>query len=240
MESIIIAKNISKSYGSMSAVQDLSFNVKEGDFFGFLGPNGAGKTTTIRMLTGIIPQDSGEITISGLAHNDVIGLKKIIGVIPESRGFYDWMSGEEYLTFFANIYKIVKPQVKVNNLLEKVGLTSRKNSKIATYSRGMKQRIGLARALINNPKILFLDEPTLGLDPRGQEDIQNLLKNLNKQGTTIFFSSHQLNEVANLCSTMAIINHRKLVAQGTIEEIQKQANLQSSSLKDLFLNLTNE
>src|ERR1700674_1911697 len=102
MESIITAKNISKSYGSMPAVQDLSFNVKQGDFFGFLGPNGAGKTTTIRMLTGIIPQDSGEIMISGLNHNDEIGLKKIIGVIPESRGFYDWMSGEEYLTFFAN------------------------------------------------------------------------------------------------------------------------------------------
>ncbi len=240
MESIIIAKNINKSYGTMPAVQDLSLNVKEGDFFGFLGPNGAGKTTTIRMLTGIIPQDSGEVIINDLAHNDVIGLKKIIGVIPESRGFYDWMSGEEYLIFFANLYKIIKPQDKVIDLLEKVGLTSRKNSKISTYSRGMKQRIGLARALINNPKILFLDEPTLGLDPRGQEDIQNLLKQLNKQGVTIFFSSHQLNEVANLCSTMAIINHGKLIAQGTIEEIQKQANLQGSSLKDLFLNLTNE
>ncbi len=240
MESIITTKNISKSYGSMPAIQDLSFNVKEGDFFGFLGPNGAGKTTTIRMLTGIILQDSGEIIVSGLAHNDETGLKKIIGVIPESRGFYDWMSGEEYLLFFANLYNVKKPNDTVNNLLEKVGLMSRKNSKIATYSRGMKQRIGLARALINNPKILFLDEPTLGLDPRGQEDIQNLLKQLNKQGVTIFFSSHQLNEVANLCSTIAIINHGKLVAQGTIEEIQKQVNLQGSSLKDIFLNLTNE
>jgi ABC-2 type transport system ATP-binding protein len=192
------------------------------------------------MLTGIIPQDSGEIVINGLVGKDKIELQKVIGVIPESRGFYDWMSGEEYLLFFANLYKVTKPMDAVNDLLEKVGLTSRKNSKIATYSRGMKQRIGLARALINNPKILFLDEPTLGLDPRGQEDIQNLLKQLNKQGTTIFFSSHQLNEVANLCSTVAIINHGKLIAQGTIEEIQKQANLQGSSLKDLFLNLTNE
>jgi ABC-2 type transport system ATP-binding protein len=240
MEPIITVKNISKSYGSMPAVQDLSFNVKQGDFFGFLGPNGAGKTTTIRMLTGIIPQDSGEITISSLADTDRIELQKIIGVIPESRGFYDWMSGEEYLLFFANLYNVKSPTDVVNNLLGKVGLASRKNSKISTYSRGMKQRIGLARALINNPKILFLDEPTLGLDPRGQEDIQNLLKQLNKQGTTIFFSSHQLNEVANLCSTVAIINHGKLVAQGTIEEIQKQVNLQGSSLKDLFLNLTNE
>jgi ABC-2 type transport system ATP-binding protein len=224
----------------MPAVQGLSLDVKKGDFFGFLGPNGAGKTTTIRMLTGIIPQDSGEIVINGLVGKDKIELQKVIGVIPESRGFYDWMSGEEYLLFFANLYKVTKPMDAVNDLLEKVGLTSRKNSKIATYSRGMKQRIGLARALINNPKILFLDEPTLGLDPRGQEDIQNLLKQLNKQGTTIFFSSHQLNEVANLCSTVAIINHGKLIAQGTIEEIQKQANLQGSSLKDLFLNLTNE
>ena len=144
----------------------------------------------------------------------------------------------EYLLFFAQLYSILDPLKKIDELLEKVNLLERKNSTIATFSRGMKQRLGLARALINNPKILFLDEPTLGLDPQGQEEIQNLLKQLNRSGVTIFLSSHQLNEVSNLCSRVAIINKGRLVVQGTIEELQKKTKL-AGSLKDIFLALTN-
>jgi len=120
-----------------------------------------------------------------------------------------------------------------------VGLSSKKNSRIGTFSRGMKQRVGLARAIINNPKILFLDEPTLGLDPQGQEDIKILLKKINGEGTTIFLSSHLLNEVAELCSRMAIINHGQLVALGTLAELRDKANLPNSDLTDIFLKLTN-
>ncbi len=236
MESIINAQHITKTYGQISAVDDLSIQVKTGDFFGFLGPNGAGKTTTIRMLTGILAPDHGVMTIDGKDISDRQTLSHIIGVLSESRGFYDWMTGEEYLSFFADLYSLVDKKKVVADLLDTVGLAERKDTCIATYSRGMKQRLGLARTLINSPKIIFLDEPTLGLDPQGQEDIHNLLKKLNKQGVTIFFSSHVLSEVADLCSIIAVINKGRLVAQGTMSELQKQTG--STNLKQIFLTLT--
>lgn len=238
MKTIISANNLTKSYGSIKAVDSLSLEIAQGEFFGFLGPNGAGKTTTIRMLTGIIEPDNGEITIAGNAYPNLKPILHLIGVVPESRGFYDWMTAKEYLLFFANLYGISNPDKKIDELLEKVNLSERKNSAIAKFSRGMKQRLGLARALINDSKILFLDEPTLGLDPQGQEEIQNLLKQLNKNGVTIFLSSHQLNEVSNLCSRVAIINKGRLVVQGTIAELQNKTKL-AGSLKDIFLALTN-
>lgn len=238
MKTIISANNLIKSYGSIKAVDGLNLEIAQGEFFGFLGPNGAGKTTTIRMLTGIIEPDDGKITIAGNAYPNLKPILNMIGVVPESRGFYDWMTAKEYLLFFANLYGIPNPHKKIDELLEKVNLKERENSTIGTFSRGMKQRLGLARALVNDPKILFLDEPTLGLDPQGQEEIQDLLKQLNKNGVTIFFSSHQLNEVSNLCSRVAIINKGRMVAQGTIAELQKKTNL-AGSLKDIFLALTN-
>jgi len=238
MKTIISVINLTKSYGSIKAVDGLNLEIAEGDFFGFLGPNGAGKTTTIRMLTGIIEPDDGKITIAGNIYPNLKPILNMIGVVPESRGFYEWMTAKEYLLFFAQLYNIPCPHKKIDELLGKVNLSERKNSAIATFSRGMKQRLGLARALVNDPKILFLDEPTLGLDPQGQEEIQNLLKQLNKNGVTIFLSSHQLNEVSNLCSRVAIINKGRLVAQGTISELQKKTNL-AGSLKDIFLALTN-
>ncbi|MCX5642422.1 MAG: ABC transporter ATP-binding protein [Candidatus Omnitrophica bacterium] len=235
---ILSAKNLNKSYGSIQAVENLTLEIVQGEFLGFLGPNGAGKTTTIRMLTGMLPPDSGEITIAGLSSDRKTDIARSIGVVPESRGFYDWMTAEEYLIFFARLYDIADCKKTTNNLLDQVRLSDRKNSKIGTYSRGMKQRLALARALINNPKILFLDEPTLGLDPQGQEDIQKFLQNLNRQGVTILFSSHLLPEVSALCSRIVIINHGRLIASGTISELQQQVHRQESSLKDIFFLLT--
>ncbi len=241
MADIIVAENLTKSYGKNVAVDKLNLRVKEGEFFGFLGANGAGKTTTIRMLTGILNPDSGKTFINQLSPKNQKEISQIIGVVPESRGFYDWMTAVEYLSFFGRIYGLGKNdlETKIKNLLSQVGLTDRKNSRIATYSRGMRQRLGLARALINSPKVLFLDEPTLGLDPQGQLDIQQLLKKLNSEGTTIFLSSHLLDEVAGLCSRLGIINKGKLIAEGTIEELRNITNLQGKSLTDIFLHLTN-
>jgi ABC-type multidrug transport system ATPase subunit len=240
MNNIISIKNLTKSYGSRNAVSNLSFDIKEGEFFGFLGPNGAGKTTTIRMLTGIIKPNEGEILFQGQIQDGNENTSKYIGVLPESRGFYEWMTAKEYLEFFANLYDIKDIEKSVVGLLAQVGLTTRANSTIKTYSRGMKQRLGLARALINNPKVLFLDEPTLGLDPQGQDDIQKLLKNLNSQGVTIFYSSHLLNEVSDLCTRIGIINNGVLVAIGTIDEIKQKTHNDGQSLKELFLSLTKE
>lgn len=238
MDFSIKTENLSKLYGKTKAVDNLTLRVATGDFFGFLGPNGAGKTTTIRILTGILKQDEGEAIIDGNQIGDV-EKRKMIGVMPESRGFYEWMTAGEYLTFFAELYGEKEVIKTVKEKLSLVGLSAKENSKIGTFSRGMKQRVGLARAIINNPKVLFLDEPTLGLDPQGQEDIKILLKKINNEGTTIFLSSHLLNEVAELCSHMAIINQGRLVAEGTLEELRAKTNLQDSDLKNIFLKLTN-
>lgn len=238
MDFSIKTENLSKLYGKTRAVDNLTLRVATGDFFGFLGPNGAGKTTTIRILTGILKQDEGKAIIDGEQIGD-IEKRKMIGVMPESRGFYEWMTAGEYLTFFAELYEDKEAVKTVKEKLSLVGLSAKENVKISTFSRGMKQRLGLARAIINNPKVLFLDEPTLGLDPQGQEDIKILLKKINNEGTTIFLSSHLLNEVAELCSRMAIINQGRLMAEGTLEELRAKTNLQSPDLKNIFLKLTN-
>jgi ABC-2 type transport system ATP-binding protein len=239
MNEIISITSLSKSYGTTKAVNNLNLSINEGEFFGFLGPNGAGKTTTIRMITGIVNPDSGNITIAGLARHGRQKIASVLGVVPESRGFYDWMTAIEYLSFFANLYSIAKDHAseKITHLLSQVDLTSSKHKRIGAYSRGMKQRLGLARALINDPQILILDEPTLGLDPQGQEDIQHLLKELNTNGVTIFYSSHLLHEVSNLCSRIAIINRGCLVAQGTVQELMQITK--SQTLTEVFLTLTN-
>jgi ABC-2 type transport system ATP-binding protein len=239
MNEIISITSLSKSYGTTKAVDNLNLSINEGEFFGFIGPNGAGKTTAIRMITGIVNQDSGNITIAGLAKHERQKIASVLGVVPESRGFYDWMTAIEYLSFFANLYSIAKDHAseKIKHLLSQADLTSSKHKRIGAYSRGMKQRLGLARALINDPQILILDEPTLGLDPQGQEDIQNLLKELNSNGVTIFYSSHLLHEVSNLCSRIAIINRGCLVAQGTVQELMQTTK--SQTLTEVFLTLTN-
>ncbi len=238
MNEIIVAENLTKSYGSAKAVDGLNLRVRAGEFFGFLGPNGAGKTTTIRMLTGIIRPDGGKVAIDGLSPDEKESAARVIGVVPESRGFYDWMTAVEYLSFFANLYGVKESGKRINDLLSEVDLLKRKKSRIGTYSRGMRQRLGLARALVNNPKILFLDEPTLGLDPQGQEDIQRLLKKLNAGGVTVFLSSHLLNEVANLCSRIGIINNGKMITEGTIDEIRQKSQMQNKTLTEIFLHLT--
>lgn len=226
----ITVNGLSKSYQNNKAVDDLSLQIAQGEFFGFLGPNGAGKTTTIRMLTGLLKPDQGEMLIAGMPTSRRREISQLIGVVPESRGFYQWMTASEYLIFFARLYKVYSKKSKsfFFDSLAQVGLESHGSSLIGTFSRGMKQRLGLARALINSPQILFLDEPTLGLDPQGQVDIQNLLLKLNGEGVTIFFSSHLLYEVSNLCSRIAIISKGKLVVEGNMQDLQQKAGLKET------------
>jgi ABC-2 type transport system ATP-binding protein len=238
MAAIISIKKLSKSYGGTKAVDGLNLEIQKGEFYGFLGPNGAGKTTTIRMITGILQGDQGEITIDGGPVHDKKHVSKLLGVVPESRGFYDWMTASEYLYFFANLYGVPKKNQErlVTALLSEVDLLKRRNSTIGTYSRGMKQRLGLARALINDPKVLILDEPTLGLDPQGQLMMQQLLKKLSSAGVTIFLSSHLLDEVSRLCSRIGILHRGRLVAEGTVEELKQRTN--TKDLTEVFLHFT--
>ena len=216
---IITVENLVKKYDGHTALDGLNFTVQNGDIFGFLGPNGAGKTTTIRILTSIMKADSGEVLIDGHSiFKEPLTVKKIINALPESGGYYEWMTAYEYLKFFSRLYEEKQSKNDLYGLLEDVGLNGRENHLIRSYSRGMKQRLGIARALVNKPRILFLDEPTNGLDPRGRRDIHELLMGLkSKHGTTIFLSTHLLDDVKRLCNRIAIINYGKIVRTGNVE-----------------------
>jgi ABC-2 type transport system ATP-binding protein len=239
----IHTSNLTKIYKNFPAVSSLSIDVNSGDIFGFLGPNGAGKTTTIRMMCGLLSPSSGTGKVAGLdIVKDSLKIRRIIGLLPESSGFYNWMNAKEYLLYFARLYRI-EPYIarkRTNDLLEKVGLAAKSFVPIGYYSRGMKQRIGLARTLINNPKIIFLDEPTLGLDPKGQQDIQKILLDLNhEKNVTVFLSSHALSEVSSLCNRIAIVNRGRLIAQGSIDELRRLVGSSSGTLLVRILNSPN-
>ncbi len=224
---MIQTKNLIKTYkNGFKAVDNLNLKVDEGDIYGFLGPNGAGKTTTIRMLTGLLKPSQGEVIINGMSVSDNdLEIKKMIGVLPESHGYYNWMTAYEYLMYFYKLFNSEKSNADqhIKYLLDKVGLSQRSHTLIGQYSRGMKQRLGLAKTLINHPKVVFLDEPTLGLDPIGQRDILDLIKELNRSmNITVFITSHLLKDIEVLCNKVAIVKNGKLLEEDTILNLQEK------------------
>lgn len=220
---MIATEGLTKRYGDHAAVESLALQVEEGDFFGLLGPNGAGKTTTIRMLAGLLPRTSGRISVNGFdPHAQPRQVKRTVGVVCESYGYYGWMNGEQYLSYFADLYGVAGKAQRVRELLAAVGLSSARAQQVSSYSRGMRQRLGIARAIVHRPRVLILDEPTLGLDPEGQKSIYSLLVGLIGLGTTVFLSSHSLGEIERLVNRIAVLNRGKLVAQGSIEQIRRK------------------
>lgn len=219
---MIEATNLRKDYGERRALDGLSLGVREGDVFGFLGPNGAGKTTTIRILTGLLSPSGGRAYVAGMdAARNPEAVKRAVGVLPESQGYYGWMTGREYLEYFGRLYGCSNPRPRAESLLEAVGLGERGGTLVGGYSRGMRQRLGIARALVHSPQVLFLDEPSLGLDPKGQREINALIKRLNREeGITVFLSSHLLSEVEGLCTRFAIVREGRLVAEGDREQLE--------------------
>jgi len=223
---MIQTEHLEKTYrNGFRAVKDLSLHVEKGDIFGFLGPNGAGKTTTIRMLDGLLTPTQGKVLIGGMGvagHTSEI--RRMIGVVPESHGYYYWMTAKEYLQYFYALFNNGgSDESYVRELLAKVGLSDKAEEPVGQFSRGMKQRLGIAKALVNRPQIIFLDEPTLGLDPRGQREIQQLLFDINKSdGITIFITSHMLKDIEVLCNKVCIIKDGIQVEQGTIPELQEK------------------
>lgn len=210
---VLEVKNLRKVIGKREIIKDLNFTVKEGEIYGFLGPNGAGKTTTIRMLVGLISQTSGEVKICGvnLRKNKEKALKNV-GAVVENPELYKYLSGRENLMQIARIRKVSKQEVE--ELIKLVGLQDRIDDKVRKYSLGMKQRLGLAAALIGNPKLLILDEPTNGLDPSGIIDFRNIVKSLaRKNNMAVFVSSHILSEVQQLCDKVAFINEGIIKAE---------------------------
>jgi ABC-2 type transport system ATP-binding protein len=218
---IIEAVKLRKDFGERRAVDSLSLSVEEGEVFGFLGPNGAGKTTTIRILAGLLAPSSGKAYLGGLdVERNPQVVKRMVGVLPESQGYYDWMTGHEYLEYFGGLYGLSNPRSRAEALLAAVGLAERSRTPISVYSRGMRQRLGIARAMVHSPWVLFLDEPSLGLDPRGQREIKELIQSLNREGVTVFLSSHLLSEVEGLCTGFAILREGRLVADGDRSELE--------------------
>jgi len=221
-QEVLVAEDLRKSYGPRRALQGLSFSLKAGRIMGFLGPNGAGKTTSIRILTTMLQPESGRFTVAGISSDHPEQIRSRIGVLPENLGFPRQMTGIEYLTFFGQLYGRTAANAREvgRDLLEDVGMTNRAKSLIGSYSHGMRQRIGIARALVNDPAVVFFDEPTLGLDPRGQQELLELIQRVARErGTGVVLCSHLLSEIETVCDDVVILNAGQIVARGAVAEV---------------------
>jgi len=234
----IRVQDLTRDYEGMRAVDGISFAVEPGEIFGFLGPNGAGKTTTIKMLTGQLRPTSGKATVMGC---DVVDerqkLKPQIGVVFDSQNVYERMSARDNLRFYARLYRVNK--ARVEEMLTQVGLAGRAKDKIKTYSNGMKQRLLIARALLHRPKVLFLDEPTRGLDPNVARDVRAIVTELAEQGMTVFLTTHYMEEADQLSDRVAIIDQGRLVVLDTPERLKAEYGKdEKTTLEDVFVQLT--
>ncbi|HEY0060093.1 MAG TPA: gliding motility-associated ABC transporter ATP-binding subunit GldA [Flavisolibacter sp.] len=220
----IEVKGLSKFYGAQKAVNDISFSVKKGEIVGFLGPNGAGKSTTMKMVTGYLQPDAGEVTVSGIKVSEVpLEAKKKIGYLPESNALYYDMYIREYLSFAADLHRVPNKKQRIEEVIKLVGLTPENNKRVGQLSKGYKQRVGLAAALIHDPEVLILDEPTTGLDPNQIVEIRNVIR---EQGINklVLFSSHILAEVEAICDRVIIINKGTIVADDQLKNLQNRTS----------------
>lgn len=221
-------ENLMKNYGKFRALDGLTMQVERGELFGFIGPNGAGKTTAIKIMTGLLRADSGKVYLDGVdALRDADKLKQKIGYVPDFFGVYDNLKALEYMEFYASTYGLAGKEVRQRcyDLMELVGLKGKEESYVDDLSRGMQQRLCLARAMVHKPELLILDEPASGLDPRSRFEMKAILKELCSKGTTILISSHILSEVSEMCSSIGIIKRGVLLQQGSIEEIVSAVNI---------------
>jgi ABC-2 type transport system ATP-binding protein len=217
-----VAEGLRKAYGPRHALRGLSFTLKAGRLLGFLGPNGAGKTTSIRILTTIMEPDAGRFSVDGVSNEYPEQIRRRIGVLPESFGLPKQMTGIEYLTYFGQLYGRTASDARSvgMELLEEVGLKQRARSLVSTYSHGMRQRIGIARALVNDPVVVFLDEPTIGLDPRGQQELLSLVQQIAQDRSAgVILCSHLLSEVESVCDDVVILSSGEIVASGTVSDV---------------------
>lgn len=219
-EFAIMIRGLTKRYQQLTAVDNLNLDIRCSSIFGFLGPNGAGKTTTIRMLLGLVTPTAGTATILGYhSQRDRLLIAPKIGAIVETPSFYNYLTGEQNLKLLAYSSNHDLPAATIHNLLERVGLNGRAQHKVRTYSLGMKQRLGIAATLLTDPEIIFLDEPTNGLDPAGVIEMRQLIRQLGSEGFTVFLSSHLLNEVEQICTDVAIIQHGVVHKQGRVQDL---------------------
>ncbi len=242
-ETIIKFDSIHKQYGDFTAVKNLSLEVCKGELFGFLGPNGAGKTTMIRILTGIIRPTSGNVTIGQYdLYKNPNQAKAMIGYVPDRPYLYEKLSPVEYFNFMGGLYNISKEQVKSvsEELLKLFDLWDKRNELIESFSHGMKQKTAMIAAVLHNPQILVVDEPTVGLDPKSIRLVKQYFKHFTDEGKTLFLTTHTLSVAEDLCERIAIIRHGEIIALGNLHELQEQAKMPGNDLESVFLKLTEE
>ncbi len=213
--------DVKKAFGTTVAVDGLSLQVKKGEVFGFLGPNGAGKTTTISMAMGLLAPDAGTVELEGLGSPMVPQNRQYLGIAPQALALYDELTAEENLKFFGRIYGLEASvlRTRVDATLEMVSLSDRRKDRVKTFSGGMKRRLNLAAALLHEPKLVLLDEPTAGVDPQSRNNILEFVRALKEKGTTVIYTTHYMDEAQRLCDRVAVIDHGKLLAIGTVEEL---------------------
>src|SRR4030042_434340 len=227
MSPAISIKNIKKTLGNREILKGISFNVEMGDIFGYLGPNGAGKTTTIRILLGLFQADSGKLEILG-QDIKLSETRKKIGFVLDADGLYDNMTAEENMEYYARIYGLFKANKRIRELLNMVELGNRAKDRVNTFSKGMRQRLALARAMVHNPEVLVLDEPTSGVDPSGQIEIRQIMIDMvHKKNKTVFLSSHNLDEVQRICNRIALIDRGEIKLYGELESLRTGMGEQS-------------
>jgi len=222
---MIKTEQLSKSYGSFVAAEDINFEVRPGEIFGLLGPNGAGKSTTINCISGLLKPSLGEVSINGhLVLSDAVKAKQSLGLVPQDLAIYEDLSGQENLNFWGQAYGLGGDQLKARmaTVLQQVGLESRAKDLVSTYSGGMKRRLNFACAILHEPRALLLDEPTVGVDPQSREHLLSAVEDLKAAGTAVLYTTHYMEEAERLCDRLAIIDHGKIIASGTLEELREQ------------------
>jgi ABC-2 type transport system ATP-binding protein len=242
-DTFLVANNLQKSFRDLKAVNGVSFHIEKGEIFGLLGPNGAGKTTTIRMLSTIIPSDAGEITIGGYSvKNNPDQVRSLIGICPQELALYADMSAFDNLVFFGRMANLSSAEARQQAManLELMGLTDRaKKGRVEKFSGGMMRRVNLAIALMGHPKLLFLDEPTVGIDPQSRNNIYETIENLRDKGMTILYTTHYMEEADRLCKRIAIMDGGKIIAMDTPYALKsKIGDPEHTSLEEVFLKLT--
>ena len=240
MSNIIEVKNLTKKFGNFVAVDDISFSVAKGEIFAFLGPNGAGKSTTIKILTTLLNPSSGEISLNGFDPiKQASKVRRSFGIVFQDPSLDDELTAYENMEFHGVLYNIPKKsrRERIEDLLKFVDLWDRRDSLVKEFSGGMKRRLEIARGLLHHPEVIFLDEPTLGLDPQTRNHMWSYLQELNKSnGTTVFFTTHYMEEAEKIAQRIAVIDHGKIIAIGTTDELRKKTN--TKSLEEAFLSLT--
>lgn len=239
---MINVSNLKKSFDTVEALKGISFNIQPGECYGLLGPNGAGKTTTISIMSTMAKANEGEVSISGVdLKKNPLACKRNIGVVTQEIALYDELSAYDNLQFWGGMYEVPKQQLneRINETLELLGLSDRKHHKVKTYSGGMKRRINIASALLHRPKVLFMDEPTVGIDPQSRNLIFEVVEKLHNEGMTIVYTTHYMEEAERLCNRIGIIDNGEIIAQGTLDEL-KASGSTKESVVITYTNLSDE